>query len=382
MKYIYQDFNMVFNSFSIIISLYNKCKYIERALLSIINQNYKYFEVIIIDASSTDGSYEIAVKFAKYNKEIKIIRQMNLGYSFAKNYGASIANYENITFLDADDEWNIDFLNEVNILINTYPEAKAFVTGHNHFFDIDKIFPIVYPNENSTGYIDDYLQRRINGWAPHTSSTVFNKEFFLKSGGFPSTVFSNQMKKSWLINCSEEIIATFNWLCPGQRSVEVKNTIFQIPSKLVLINDISVELPGCPAEDQFIFDHFGFNYKYAFTKKISSTYFLNIPDQTILRIKNKNFGRFYPNLIQIDKYLQNYKITDPIKYLKLIKYYRFMTIGLFSELIFNPDLRNLINSNYKIFEKWGSSIYFLAFLNLIFARSKRKIKYLLSNVLQ
>ena len=49
-----------------------------------------------------------------------------------------------------------------------------------------------------------------------------------------------------------------------------------------------------------------------------------------------------------------------------------------SELIFNSELRFLINSNYKIFEKWGSNIYLIALLNLMFARFKRKIKYLLS----
>lgn len=380
MKYILKDIKLFQNNFSIIISLYNKFNYIERAILSVIKQNYKNYELIIIDASSTDGSFEIAIKYANCNKNIKVIRQINYGYSYSKNYGASIASYENITFLDADDEWNRDFLKEINFLINTYPDAKAYITGHNQIIDFNNIHSVIYKNVNSTGYISDYLNSRVKGWAPHTSSTVYNKKCFMKSGGFPSTVFSNLEKMSWLINSNEDIIATFKWLCPGQRSVELIKSIFPLPSTLSTIKDISIELPGCPAEDQFIFDYFGLNFHFAYSQKNLSNYYLNIPDQTIARIKNKKYGRFYPNLIQLNKYLEEYKAIDSVKYIKLNRYYRFMTIGLFSELINNAELRKLINSNYNLFEKWGSRTYPFALLNLIGVRLKRKFKFIVTNV--
>jgi glycosyltransferase involved in cell wall biosynthesis len=88
---------------SVVIPLYNKGKYIERALSSVLSQTHQPLEVIVVDDGSTDDGPERVLKFN--NPEIKLIRQENKGPGAARNVGLDRAKGKYIAFLDADDEW-------------------------------------------------------------------------------------------------------------------------------------------------------------------------------------------------------------------------------------------------------------------------------------
>jgi glycosyltransferase involved in cell wall biosynthesis len=122
--------------FSVIIPLYNKENYVEKAINSILNQTYNNFEIIIIDDCSTDLSYEIAKK--NVSEKIRLIKHdKNKGLSASRNTGILNSKAEYITFLDADDVWKPTYLEEIKSLIDTFPEAKLFATNYEE----------VYPNE-------------------------------------------------------------------------------------------------------------------------------------------------------------------------------------------------------------------------------------------
>lgn len=95
---------------SIIIPLYNKEKYIEDCIHSVNNQNFKDFEIIIIDDGSTDKSNEIVSKLCVTDSKIKLISVLNGGLSYARNIGLANATGKYIYFVDSDDTMKPDVL--------------------------------------------------------------------------------------------------------------------------------------------------------------------------------------------------------------------------------------------------------------------------------
>lgn len=89
---------------SVILPVFNEEKYIQTTLDSIFNQDFKDFEVIVIDDGSTDNTLKIVEeKFENSTISHKIIHQENKGVSSARNKGISLACGEYIVFLDGDD---------------------------------------------------------------------------------------------------------------------------------------------------------------------------------------------------------------------------------------------------------------------------------------
>lgn len=76
---------------SIIIPVYNVEAYLESCLFSILNQNFKEYEILLIDDGSTDNSGKICDDYANKYKNIVVVHQPNLGVSSARNKGLSLA---------------------------------------------------------------------------------------------------------------------------------------------------------------------------------------------------------------------------------------------------------------------------------------------------
>lgn len=108
---------------SIVIPLYNKVRFIARALDSIYAQTFQDFEIIVVDDGSTDGSRE-AVQ--SYGRPVRLIAQPNSGPGAARNRGVAEAQGELIAFLDADDEWYPFYLAEsVELLDRCGPDVPV-----------------------------------------------------------------------------------------------------------------------------------------------------------------------------------------------------------------------------------------------------------------
>ena len=104
--------------FSVIVPLYNKENFVENTLKSVLNQNFTDFEVIIVNDGSIDKSEE---KVKGFNDDrIKYFYQENQGASSARNFGIEKANSNYIAFIDADDYWFPNFLQEMFNNINEF----------------------------------------------------------------------------------------------------------------------------------------------------------------------------------------------------------------------------------------------------------------------
>lgn len=95
---------------SIIIPVYGVEKYIEKCLISIKAQTFKNFEVLIINDGTKDQSIKIARKTIENDKRFIIIHQENQGQGSARNLGLDLAKGDYISFIDADDYVEPDFL--------------------------------------------------------------------------------------------------------------------------------------------------------------------------------------------------------------------------------------------------------------------------------
>lgn len=97
---------------SVVIPMYNKEPYINRTLSSVINQDYKWLELILIDDGSTDNGYAIVrnhlLSFPNRFHRVVVKKRENLGMTRTKNEGVEIASGEYVAFLDADDLWAQD----------------------------------------------------------------------------------------------------------------------------------------------------------------------------------------------------------------------------------------------------------------------------------
>lgn len=88
---------------SIIIPVYNVENYLDRCLDSVINQTYKYIDVVVIDDGSTDRSGQIADSYAANHEYIRVFHKRNEGIGATRNLGIELAKGDYILFVDSDD---------------------------------------------------------------------------------------------------------------------------------------------------------------------------------------------------------------------------------------------------------------------------------------
>jgi len=191
---------LIINSFSVIVPLYNKVEYIERAINSILNQTYQNFELIIVNDGSIDGG-EKKIELNK-DSRIQLITQSNQGVSVARNTGAKNAKYNYLAFLDADDIWDENFLEEINFLINEYPNAGIFAT--NNYFEYPN-GKVLYQNYDwifggkKSGIISDYFKIFAKiGKSPFSNSNIcIPQNIFESIGGYKAGVKSTEDSDLW-----------------------------------------------------------------------------------------------------------------------------------------------------------------------------------------
>ncbi len=120
---------------SVVIPTYNRYEVLKRAIKSVLSQSYQAKEIIIIDDGSNDETSKIIELFPK----IKYFYQNNAGVSSARNLGIKKANYEWIAFLDSDDEWHEDKLQEHLKLHLQQPNLQISYTDERWIRDAKEV---------------------------------------------------------------------------------------------------------------------------------------------------------------------------------------------------------------------------------------------------
>lgn len=193
--------------FSIIIPLYNKEPYIEKALKSVKKQTFEDYELIVVDDGSKDDSAIIAEScldelWGDNPTQVRLIRQNNTGVSTARNNGVDVSHGEYICFLDADDWWEPTFLEEMSQLITNYPDAGIYGTNYtivNETKHKTRIAPIAVEKDFQSGYIN-YCQVYAKTLAMPlwTGAVCIPRSIFGEFGGFKSHLTLGEDFDLWI----------------------------------------------------------------------------------------------------------------------------------------------------------------------------------------
>jgi len=154
--------------FSVIIPLYNKQRFIARAVSSVLAQDWQDFEVLVIDDGSTDGGPQV-VRDRFRDSRIRLIEQKNAGAGAARNCGLATAQGEAAAFLDADDEWLPTHLSDLMAAASMYPEAALQTTGFRSVYRGDRAVDYSI-DSRSPSLIPDYYRFAVRGHSVHISS--------------------------------------------------------------------------------------------------------------------------------------------------------------------------------------------------------------------
>lgn len=167
--------------FSIVIPLYNKEKYIARAVESVLAQSVSNFQLIIVDDGSTDSSFDIASSIT--DTRIELFQQENLGNGPARNAGILRSKSNWVAYLDADDMWYQDHLAELKKIRNYCPNANLIST-QLIYSEVGDIFPTRRAHSNHIEYICYFSEAIVNPGIVSSSSAAVNLETLAKHALF------------------------------------------------------------------------------------------------------------------------------------------------------------------------------------------------------
>lgn len=186
--------------FSIIIPCFNKQNQILITLNSILNQTFHDYEVIIVDDGSTDNSVSLINSVS--DKRIKLIQQQNAGVSAARNKAIENANGEWVAFLDADDWWHPEYLQNIHNTINIRSNAKIVTADFFSKPDASDWQPNTWPLPShlpQTKIIHNLPEHWLQGIPFFTSSICINTAFLMTmTPRFPEGESNGEDLDLWL----------------------------------------------------------------------------------------------------------------------------------------------------------------------------------------
>lgn len=167
-------------SISIIVPTFNRARLLTRAIESVLNQTHNDWELIIIDDGSTDNTDQVVADFL--SDRIKYFRQDNAGANRARNYGATLAKHEYLSFLDSDDELSPEWLEEFSKAMVDDPDIVCCGT-----IRIEPTKKIIVLPESLGRIFGNQVGKFTNG-----ACYVIKSLVFAQVGGFDEELLSSQ----------------------------------------------------------------------------------------------------------------------------------------------------------------------------------------------
>lgn len=232
---------------TVLIPLYNRARYIEEAISSVLSQDYQNIELIVIDDGSTDGSDQIVERYADQGKLILLRHpgNVNKGQSAALNLGLARASGEFIAILDSDDLYAVGKIAKQVEFLNKNPEI-GLVYGNGKAIDENGkvIYEITYnkrveksdPNEI---LLDCYFHLPVN--------SLVRAAVYEKIGLFDESLRSGQdhdmlIRISEVTKIAHQPIDSFRYRRHSE-SISVKGTETRWRCGLIILKKAAARYP-------------------------------------------------------------------------------------------------------------------------------------------
>ncbi len=213
---------------SIITPNYNYANFIGKTIESVVNQNYKNIEHIIVDDGSTDNSVEVIKSYQeKYPSRIKLIQQENTGQTTAINVGLRAATGDIFGWINSDDYYNEDVF---GLIIDCFKKETSVDAVFGDIGIIDKTNRVIRINK----YLKfDYASGVFNGFGKIIpSNAVFWKKELTQQVGLLDENFLYAMDSEYwsrlLFNRNVKkiklVIANFRWH-PNAKTIKSHNKL-------------------------------------------------------------------------------------------------------------------------------------------------------------
>lgn len=116
---------------SVVVPAFNSADYLHRSIMSVVGQSYKNWELIVVDDGSFDSTNQILRDLTKLDKRISFFerpKNRKKGANACRNLGIEKSSGEYVAFLDSDDEWQKDRLENAMLFIREH-KTKAIYSG-------------------------------------------------------------------------------------------------------------------------------------------------------------------------------------------------------------------------------------------------------------
>jgi hypothetical protein len=189
---------------SVIVPAYNIGSYIKKALISLDNQSFQDFEVLIVDDGSCDDTVEQVKSFCQRDRRFRLLQKQNGGLSSARNYGMRHACGEYIALLDGDDIYKQDKLANHVSRLDRQPEVGVVYSASQAMRDDGGVTPIRLSGRPVSR--DPLLALLCKNFVGHGSNAVFRRSLIEEVGEFDESLPSSEDVDYWL-----RIAATRRW---------------------------------------------------------------------------------------------------------------------------------------------------------------------------
>lgn len=233
---------------SVLMTTYNREKYLEAAIESVIASTYQNWELLVVDDQSKDRSVEIAEAIAKKDPRVKsIINKKNLGDYPNRNMAASLAKGKYLKYVDADDMIYPTGLEIMVSGMEQFPEAKWGLSSLPQ--DKFKMFPFMLTGEEA--YQRHYFQEQLFHKAP--LSAIIRKDFFDEVGGFTGRRYLGDFEMWHILANNSPVVLMAQGVVwyreHEEQEMQNNRTDFSIPFKYVKCSEEMLLKPECPLSD-------------------------------------------------------------------------------------------------------------------------------------